>query len=224
MPRPNGVGYSPGSKRFSLSPYFQFCTGQLVIAGLLAMAIPSEPAAAFTDFQICAAQLERYAGASPEAASDACAEALLPKDLSRCVVTISQLTPTLTSDALTACQKVRRPVDLGRCVYDITSTTRDSEALRVLDYCRRSLLPLRFSECVTGLSREADFPAANFMDRCIAAEDFPRNLNPTFAPPPPSNPTLPSSAPFSAPPPTTPVTPIPATPTPATMPINPVRP
>jgi hypothetical protein len=223
MRKQSGVGCSPSLKTLSFWPSLQICAGQLVIAGLVAMAIPSDPAAAFTDFQICAAQLVRYAGASPEAASDACSEALLPKDLSRCVVTIAQLTPTLTSDALVACQKVRRPVELGRCVYDITSSTRDSEALRVLDYCRRSLLPTRFAECVTGLSREVDFPAGRVLDRCIAAEEFPRNSNPTFVPPPSSNPTLPSKTPFTAPTQVMPGTSTPVTPAPGTMPINPVR-
>jgi hypothetical protein len=84
------------------------------------MAIPSKPATAFTEFQICAAELVRFATVAPEAASVACAEALRPKDLSRCVVTINRLTPTLTQDALVACTRVRRPIELSRCVSDIT--------------------------------------------------------------------------------------------------------
>jgi hypothetical protein len=176
-------------------PFLKFCAIPLTIAGLSAMAIPGKPAAAFTEFQICAAQLIRFARVAPEDAAVACGEALLPKDLSRCVVTISQLTPTLKGEALVACRRVRRPVELGRCVFDISEGTRNSEPLAVLDHCRRSLLPLRFSECVTGLSREVDFAPPKAMETCIAAEDFPRNLSPTVAPPPSSNPTLPTFVP-----------------------------
>jgi hypothetical protein len=184
------------------------------------MAIPSEPATAFTDFQICAAQLVRFAKVSPEAASVACSEALLPKDLSRCVVTITQLTPTLAQEALVACKKVRRPVELGRCVSDISNDTRGSDVLRVIDYCRRSLLPQRFSECVIGLSNEIDYAAPKALDTCIAAEEFPRDFSPTFAPPPSSQPTLPTVVPNVLPN----LTPIPVTPILPDNPINPVKP
>ena len=215
MHRQSGVGCSPSRRYRVLPPLFYFCAGQLATAGLLAMTIPSGPATAFTEFQLCAAQLVRLAGVSPEAASRPCAEALRPEDLSRCVVTISQLTPTLTQEALVACTKVRRPVELSRCVFDISDGSRDAEALRVIDYCRRSLLPVRFSECVTGLSREIDFSTTRALDTCIAAEDFPRNLSPTFAPPPPPTPTQPIIPNLTPVPPAIPVVP--------SQPINPVK-
>lgn len=207
MSRQSGLGYSPILRNRIFPSFFKICAGHLAAAGLLAVAIPNRPAAAFSDFQICAAQLERYAKVSPEAALGACSQALRPKDLSRCVVTISLVTPTLSQDALVACTKVRRPVDLSRCVLDITHSSRASEALRVIDYCRRSLLPDRFSECVVGLSRETDYPTSKALDTCIAAEDVPRNLSPNFAPPPP--PTLtPNSLPNLTPIPLTPINPV----------------
>ena len=222
-----GVGYSPNRNNPSLPRIFKFCAGQIAIASLVTMAIPSRPANAFTDFQICTAQLIRYATVSPGAASVACADALNPKDISRCVVTIAQISPTLNQEALFACTRVRRPVELGRCVFDITNRSRGTEAPRIIEYCRRSLLPERFSQCVTGISREVDAGLPRALDSCLAAEDFPRNLSPNFAPPPPQN-IDPSSVPLDprtlplTPPATT--TPIPRTPSSPGRPINPVRP
>jgi hypothetical protein len=217
MTRQSDIGCSPILRNRTF-PLFQFCAGQLAIASLFAMAIPSRPALAFTEFQICTAELVRLAAVSQEAASVACSDALNPKDLSRCVVTIHLLTPTLTQDALVACTKVRRPVELSRCVSDISNKTRDTEPTAVLGYCRRSLLPLRYSECVVGLSRETDIPASRAMNTCIEAEDFPRDFSPAFAPPPPPNPTLPRSVPNIAP------EPIPTTPVTPNVPANPVNP
>lgn len=225
MHNQSSVGCTPSRKHPIFAPLFRTCASQLTIAGLFAMAIPCRPAAAFTDYQICAAQLIRYATVSPDAASAACAEALNPKEISRCVVTIGQISTTLKQDALFACTKVRRPVELGRCVFDITNRTQESEANRIIDYCRRSLLPDRFSQCVTGLSREIDSALPRALDTCIAAEDFPRNLSPTFAPPPPpyvdrgSLPLDPSTLPNI-----TPTTTTPKTPTQPNTPINPVKP
>lgn len=182
---------SLGYGKRALPSLFYICASQLATASLLTLAIPSGPATAINDFLLCAAQLVRYAKVSPDAASEPCAKALNPTDLSRCVVTINFVTPTLTQEALAACTRVRRPVDLSRCVSDISARTQSSEVLRVIDYCRRSLLPIRFSDCVSGLRREIDISIPRALDTCITAEDYPRQLSPTFAPPPPQNPTLP---------------------------------
>ena len=210
---------SIGTIRLTAIPYGTALLHTSILAGLLTIAIPSKPATAFTEFQICAAELVRFATVAPEAASVACSQALRPEDLSQCVVTISQLTPTLTQDALVACTRVRRPVELSRCVSDITldksNDSRNSEALNILEHCRSSLLPIRFSECVNGLSREVDFSTSRALDTCIAAENFPRQLSPTFAPPPPSTVT-PNSIPN--------LTPAPANPVELNTPINPVQP
>jgi len=213
MSRQSGVGCSPTFRNRTL----QVCASQLAVAGLIVIAIPNPPAAAYTAFQICAAQLVRFASVSPESASVACANALRPEDYSRCVVTISLRTPAATNNALTACTRVRRPVELSRCVIDITDRARDSQVPSVLEYCRRSLQPIRFSECVSGLTREVDFATPRALDTCIAAEDFPRQLFPNFVPPPSSQPTLPTvpnvlpsltPAPVITPAPIAPTTPV----------------
>lgn len=194
--------FSPNLKNHTL----KICATPLAIGGLVAIAFPTPPAIAYTPFQICAAQLVRYASVAPERASLACANVLSPADYSRCVVTMSLRTPAITNDALTACTRVRRPVELSTCVVDITNRARDSQVPTVLEYCRRSLQPIRFSECVSGLSREIDSATLKTLDTCIAAEDYPRQLFPNFAPPPSSQPTLPTTP--STVPSLTPVTPV----------------
>lgn len=62
-----------------------------------------------------------------------------------------------------------------------SDTTPETEAvnssLLALDSCRRSLLPGRYSECVTGVSREVqDLTPEEAMATCLSAEDFPRNI------------------------------------------------
>jgi hypothetical protein len=209
MSRQRDIGCSLSRRTSIFLSLFQGCAGQLAIASLLAMAaIPSRPANAVTEFQLCAAQLVRLAAVSPEEAAGACSDALHPKEVSRCVVTIHKLTPTLTQDALFACTKVRRPVELSSCVSDISNKTRESQTSAVIDYCRRSLLPLRYSQCVVGLSREVDFAPSRAMEVCIQAEDVPRNLYPTIAPPPPQNPTPPAAVPNIPPPSPNPVNPV----------------
>lgn len=216
MSRQNYIGCRSNFKNRTTLPFFPFSVGQLAItkssvpwiaiASLLALVIPNRPAVALNEFQLCAAQLVRLARVSPEGAVAACSDTLNPKEISRCVVTIHKLTPTLTPDALVACKRVRRPVELSRCMFDITDNTRDSQPIAVLDYCRRSLLPLRYAQCVVGLSRETDFSSGQVMESCIRAEDFPRNLYPNVVPLPSQNPTLPVIVPKI--PPTPPANPI----------------
>ena len=213
MSRQSDIGRRSNFKNCTALPFFLFSVGQLAItksavpvvaiASLLTLVTPNRPAVALNEFQLCTAQLVRLAGVSPEGAVAACSDALNPKEISRCVVTIHKLTPTLTPDALVACKRVRRPVELSRCMFDITDNTRDSQPLAVLDYCRRSLLPLRYAQCVVGLSRETDFSSGQVMDSCIKAEDFPSNLYPNVAPLPPQSPTLPVAVPKIPPPPPT---------------------
>lgn len=142
------------------------------MAGLFTLAIPNTPANAFNDFQVCAGELRR-SNISPEVAAAACAEALAPADLSLCVLKIKALTPISPDDALRACIRVRRPIELANCVVQINDRTQDPNALPVLNYCRRSLLPERFSDCVVGISRQLDFSPPSALEACISAEDYP---------------------------------------------------
>lgn len=145
--------------------------------GLAIASMPIAPAYAVfpfnfrgNEYQACASRLLQN-GITPAAASEACAAALHPRDLARCVTHIDDRTPVLAEDALEGCKRVRRPLDLAECVTDIDRDTESVASLDSLDYCRRSLLPLEFSDCVVGLRREIDLGAIAAMNICIAADD-----------------------------------------------------
>ncbi|NEO33416.1 MAG: hypothetical protein F6K36_23920 [Symploca sp. SIO3C6] len=186
MSKQSGIERIRSFRNRTLALSRQFCATNLAIVGLLAIAIPSIPASAASNkFELCVLELDR-ANVPPEQAIKACAEAFVPEDLSECVLRIDLQTPTSGSDALEACKKVRRPVELARCVITINNRTQNPEVFSVLDHCRRSLLPLRFSECVIGLSSQSDFSTARTLETCIAAEDFPSQLFPPSSPNPSS--------------------------------------
>jgi len=157
----------------------------LATLSLLAITIPSVPATAASrnEFQVCANQLLSV-GVAPESASVGCAEALYPKDLSSCVFKIKQQTAIAAQAALDSCGRVRRPTELATCVVDISKRIPDVVAPDVMDYCRRSLLPVRFSQCVVGFNIEMDFSAPKAMQTCIDARDWPGQVPPAFVPSP----------------------------------------
>ncbi|HAC64971.1 MAG TPA: hypothetical protein DCF68_15930, partial [Cyanothece sp. UBA12306] len=131
-------------------------------------------------------------------AATACSDALIPKELSKCVSMIGRATPIAGDDALRACYQVRRPIDLGNCVADIyneipslslssdeeegeTVSAEDSPLLTLLNSCRASLRPGFYSECVIAVNRNVpDLNSVQALDKCLAAEDFPRDVFPAY--------------------------------------------
>lgn len=131
------------------------------------------------DYSICAGELLDREIASSQVAI-ACSQALIPADLSFCVTKINRLTTITAMDALSACTRVRRPVEMSTCVVDIYNRTIGSNptvtanpANAILENCRRSLLPLKFADCVIGLSQQIDFRSNpnEALRTCIAAEE-----------------------------------------------------
>jgi hypothetical protein len=175
-------------------------------AGLGMWVFPTAPADARNQFDVCVGQI-LGTGVPVEKAKVACSDALIPRELSRCVGQIKGRTSINPEDALEACYQVRRPVDLANCVTDIhrrvpfpatnptayqtkegtplslepPSKIEADPSLFSLESCRRSLLPGRFSECVIALSRNGEeTPPVQAMKICLSAEDFPRELFPTY--------------------------------------------
>jgi hypothetical protein len=181
---------------------------QLATLGLLAAALPTQPASAITirfprnrnHYRVCTKEL-LGAGVTPDAAAGACAGALHPRDISKCVVQINRKTKIAAADALSSCQRVRRPNQLATCVVDINrkSRTQPADLLLVLDQCRRSLLPEQFSECVVGLSRQLDFPTDRLMATCLDSRDKVTQLDERPAPTPPAELISPPAEPISPP-------------------------
>lgn len=179
------IGARLGSDALSRSTLFRliaFCSTPLGTL-LLNVAIPSTAMAATAknDFRICTSELVR-ARVSPDAAADACSATLYPKDLAVCVYKINQETNIAAADALPWCAAVRRPRELAICVVNINTRTQGTASEAVLENCRRSLLPIRYAECVVGLNRGIDFSANQAMAYCIDGSDRPR----AFYPPTPA--------------------------------------
>ncbi len=145
---------------------------------LFTLTVPSEPVAA-QGFATCVRNLVG-SGIAEDQAGTACADALVPKDLSACVQKVTKNTSLKAENTLQSCYRVRRPKDLASCVVKISSKADNAESdILALDNCRRSLLPDRYSECVVALNANlTNISTAQAMETCISAEAFPRNLFP----------------------------------------------
>jgi hypothetical protein len=145
----------------------------LVVFGL-ALNFPvqaaSIPSSYLNDYRFCAARLLALNLAATEV-STACANALQPKKMSTCVYDIQRQTNLLAADALATCRQVRQPDELATCVVGISINSQEETIPEVLDYCRISLLPVRFGECVVGLRREIDVTPIQAMNTCIDGSD-----------------------------------------------------
>lgn len=100
--------------------FFKFTAIAFLSPALLNLTIPSI-AKAENQFDVCLREIVN-SGIDVEQANTACADALIPKELSFCVQKITNNTAIAAEDALTNCYQVRRPVDLGNCVVDIDKT------------------------------------------------------------------------------------------------------
>ena len=164
----------------------------LTAAALLTAGLPMSPAEAISinlkfqqnknAYRICAQDMVKV-GIAPQAAAAACAAAQHPKDISQCVTQINKKTQVASMDALFNCRRVRRPAELATCVVDINSKAQGAPITSVLDHCRRSLMPQRFSECVVGLSKELKFPTEQILATCIDARYQIGQFEPNAAPP-----------------------------------------
>ena len=179
----------------------------LAIGGWVAMSLPSTAVTAtsyntdvnasyYNEYRVCAARLLSVSVAS-QAASEACASALRPRDVSECVVKIQRRTQIPATDALSSCRRSRFPRDLASCAVGISQYSKEAVNPLVLNYCNRSLLPVRFAQCVVGLRAEIDVASTRAMDTCIDASDQVSGFLPNFIPATqtPTNPPAPVNLP-----------------------------
>ncbi|MBD2292054.1 hypothetical protein H6G06_00795 [Anabaena sphaerica FACHB-251] len=147
-----------------------FTAPMIVMAGLFTNILPSQAVidSYRNNYRACAAQL-LSAGVTAEAASQGCATALRPRELSTCVAKIKKQTEITATDALYSCSQARRPEDLATCVVGISKSTQQAINQATLTYCGRSLLPVTFAECVVGLRKEIDLTPIQSLDTCIDA-------------------------------------------------------
>lgn len=144
----------------------------LAAAGLVGMSAPSAAVTASynNDYRACAGRLVSV-GVTAQAAAEGCATALRPRDLSACVLDISKNTQITAADALVGCRRARQPKELGTCVVAVSKNTEGAVNPDVLNYCGRSLLPVRFAQCVVGLRSEIELPPIQALDTCIDGSD-----------------------------------------------------
>lgn len=161
----------------------RFAVAGLVTAGLVTLGLPGVAIDTLSqeDYELCAASL-REAGVADADAAAACARALSPQDVARCVVQAKVGSALTANDFLAACRRVRRPVELATCFTRIRTADTTAAEGEVLENCRRSLLPERFSNCVVGLRANIQFSTAEALQTCIAAGDRPQNVLPSFIP------------------------------------------
>lgn len=88
--------------------------------GLLAVSIPIEPVDARNMYDVCLGQLQGV-GVEPQQAATACADALIPKELSKCVSRVALTVSVPANVAVENCYQSRRPVDVANCVVDINN-------------------------------------------------------------------------------------------------------
>jgi len=160
-----------------------FTVSVLAIAGFLTTILPDMAIAISSnnDYGACAARLLRVS-VTAEAAAQACAKALRPRDLADCVVKINKQSSIPGANALTSCGQARRPEDLATCVVDVRSyvkldvnqialDTEEKVNQAALNYCGSSLLPERFGLCVKGLGRATQLVSKPLLDTCIDGSD-----------------------------------------------------
>jgi len=165
---------------FSVSPIqcpaIQFAIAGGIVLPSLLMAPMAAPA---NEFGNCTGKL-LAAGIDTEAASLACAQALHPNEVASCVVDVTQTADVGAEDALAACSRDRRPDEVATCFSSIYVNLDGVDPLETLESCQLSILPVRYSDCVTGLAAASDLPPASSLSTCSVAGYRPVDLAPTF--------------------------------------------
>ncbi|HIK29319.1 MAG: hypothetical protein N3E45_15315 [Oscillatoriaceae bacterium SKW80] len=161
----------------------KWITGTCALAAVIASASLAQPVTANqkNNYYKCTSELVDV-NVRAEEAERACSKALHPEKLAECVVKINRRTDIPSRDALEICSGVRRPLELATCVVDISDRTQAGAAFKIMNNCRRSLLPARYSQCVVGLNRRLDISVVKAMDSCIEAGTRVRELDPSFVP------------------------------------------
>ncbi|AFZ00539.1 hypothetical protein [Calothrix sp. PCC 6303] len=148
------------------------------------------PTSYLNDYRVCAARLLKL-GVRAEDTSKSCASVLRPREFSVCINQIQKKTQLKAEDTLIPCRQARRPEEFAACVVSISAKEQEAIAPTALSYCGRSLLPVRFAQCVVGVRSETDFASVQAMDTCIDASDKLGDLLPITPPrviAPPTNP------------------------------------
>jgi len=130
------------------------------------------------DFADCNTQL-MGAGVEAKLAATACSQSLHPDQVANCVAQLSGL-EAKPGEVLSNCSRDRRPAELASCVTTVHDRLEVPSLSGLLDHCRRSALPQRYADCVIGTVAATQITTTESMALCIAANDRPVDLAPTF--------------------------------------------
>lgn len=90
-------------------------------------------------------------------------------------------TQTSMETSMETSMKTETEKNLFATTDDDTLTTKVSPVMMALSTCQASLLPARHAECVVGLSRTPQVTEpTKAMTTCLSAEDFPKDLFPSY--------------------------------------------
>lgn len=137
-----------------------------------------------TELSTCVKNISTNTDIKSIEALKSCYQVRRPLDLSSCVVNINRdiLMANNKSNAPKTTSNVTAESPEGEIpIVEPTDTTSVSPIQMALNTCQASLLPLRHSDCVIGLSRTPQ-PAnsTKAMETCLSAENFPRDLFPSY--------------------------------------------
>ncbi|MGF1496202.1 MAG: hypothetical protein ACFB8W_05175 [Elainellaceae cyanobacterium] len=121
------------------------------------------------DYEDCISDLLEI-GVDVAEATNACAAAFDPDEISDCAEEIADDTEIPPATILAACVRVRRPEEMADCTTDINDELEGALPLAALEYCTRTLLPDRFADCVTGIQGEAGLPPITIMNACNSTD------------------------------------------------------
>jgi hypothetical protein len=154
---------------------------QFAVAGVIAFPtmLFSPLMAQANEFGNCTGKL-LAAGIDTTSAAQACAQALHPDQVANCVVDVTDIADVAAEDALAACSRDRRPEEVAACFGSIYTNLEGADPQKTLENCQLSILPIRYSDCVTGLAAESDLTPEASLVTCSVAGYRPVDLAPTF--------------------------------------------
>lgn len=164
----------------SLTPYLTL-PFTLFSAVLAPLALASPGLAIDYNYGQCVADLLET-GLSAQVAGSACASALRPEQVSSCVFDVTAATELSAEAALSACSRDRRPLEVASCVVNIHEFLDVPNSAAVLNNCHRSILPVRYSDCVVDTALVAEITTTDSLALCIAAGYRPVDVAPSFIP------------------------------------------
>jgi hypothetical protein len=193
------LNYSLGWKAINQFGAFVGISVTVTATSLATLALPGlaegemVPTSYVNDFRVCAARLLKL-GVRAEDASKSCSSVLRPREFSVCINQIQKKTQLKAEDTLIPCRQARRPEEFAACVVSISAKEQEAIAPTALGYCGRSLLPVRFAQCVVGIRSETDFASLQAMNTCIDASDKLGDLLPSSPPRVITSPVIPQNS------------------------------